>query len=113
MSHQVREVLLCPAEVDDAGDEYGQGDHCRDGEACIVNRDVSEEDGTVCIEEAGEGVQREEPLQVLADDACRVYDGGDEHEELDEEREDELDVPVLHADRREPVAHPGREEERQ
>jgi len=55
MSHQVREVFLCPAEVDDAGDEYGQRDCCRDAKACIVYRDVSEEDGTVRVEESGEG----------------------------------------------------------
>ena len=74
---------------------------------------MAEDDRPVSVEEAGQGVEGKEPLQVPAEDACWIYDRRDEHQELDEEREGELDVPVLHADRREPVAHPRREEEGQ
>lgn len=99
MLHQVRKVFLCPAEVQDAADEYRKRDRRRYAEADVVHRDVTEKDSPVRVEEAGERIEGEEPLQVPADDVCRVDDGGDEHQELDEERESELDVPVLHADR--------------
>ncbi len=113
MSHQVCEVLLRPAEVQNAADEYHDRDHGRHAEAGVVHRDVAEDDRPVGVEEAGEGIEGEEPLQVPAEDACRIDHRRDEHQELDEEREDELDIPVLHADRREPVARPRREQDGQ
>ena len=111
MSHQVREVFLSPAEVQDAGDKDHEGDHRRDGEADVVHRDVPEEDGPMRVDQAGQGVEGEDPLQVPAEDVGRVDHRRDKHQELDEEGEGELHVPILHADGREPVTRPCRQEE--
>ncbi len=62
MSHQVREVLLCAADVEDAADKYHQSDHRRYGEACIVHRDVTEDDRPVRVEKAGESVHAHSKL---------------------------------------------------
>jgi len=108
---QIREVFLCMTEVQDAAEKDHKRHHGRDGEAEIVHRHMPEQDGPVCIDEAGHGIQGEYPLQVPAEHICRVDHRRDKHQELDKERKHELHIPVLHADGREPVAGPCREEQ--
>ena len=104
MSHQVCEVFLCLPEVQDAAEKYHKGDHRRNAKADVVHRGMPEQNCTVGVDETGKGIEREEPLQIPTKEGSRIDHWRNEHEKLDEEREDELYVPVLHTDGREPEA---------
>src|SRR5215204_524247 len=109
-SDNVGELPFLAPEVDDAHDEHDEAAEGRQRDVAVLGTNAAEQPPAPTLDDPGHGVQPEQrpPRLVEVERSRRVEDRAREHPELQQERDHEPDVAVLHVQRGEPRSDPDR-----